>query len=637
MLKGDELLQRISQWDLADPAGSHADEDALHANIYGQLQTVFADIYVNLQEITRIKKMLDTEVQDFANQSDQVKKVAAFLREGAENQTQDIQHSMSLIENFSGKINAIYQKTQNIISLAQEMETINQNVRISINQLVENQEKNDEAMQEIFSVIKNLIAKTEKIDVITKLINRISSETNLLGLNAKVEAVHAGVYGKGFSVVANEIQRLSNESKNASVDISDTIKSITDEIDLLEKVAMQSKDIFSAQRESVTEVNNSSEKNSDFIKKYLNEQESFYESIDEIKREEDILVHSISNVFSSVREVSATAQEIATLNFNQNNSIGLLKKLSTDLSGSISSMNQDIQPIRIQAACKERRKIAILFDSETPFWDPMKKETIKTAEVYDYEINFFAPKSRGIQGLEEMVNILDRIIEEKYDGLVISPINDPRVSQRLKTINQIGIKVVFLNAPLTDVGYTTLIYTDGIATGATVAKLVMGILGNTGEVIVNSWNEAQLSVVENRRIGFIRELQKCSQITVHEVGVPSKSSMGESEDLIGSILNRHPHAKVAFLTNFDWGLFFANYKKKHHLDIQIIVVDYIDEVEQALREGMINYAIGQRAYSWGTMAIGFIDDSLHNRPVPRVVDTGTFEVNQQTIKIYTDF
>ena len=636
-MTGDEILAKILDWDLVETIDGGPDESRVHGKIYGQLQTLFSDISENLVDITRIKKMLDTEVGDFVSQSDQVKKVAAFLKEGADNQTQDIKHSMSLIENFSGKINAIYEKTQNIISLAHEMEKINQNVQTSINQLVENQEKNDEAMQEIFSVIKSLIAKTEKIDVITKLINRISSETNLLGLNAKVEAVHAGAYGKGFSVVANEIQRLSAESKNASVDISDTIKSITDEIDLLEKVAMQSKDIFGAQRASVTEVNDAAEKNSDFIGKYLDEQESFYESIDEIKKEEGILVDSISNVFSSVREVSATAQEIATLNFNQNNSIALLKKLSVDLSGSIASFDRDVQPIRIRPVAKERKKIAILFDSDTPFWDPMKQETRKTAEVYDYDIAFFAPQSRGMQGLEEMVHILDTIIRKKYDGLIISPINDPQVSQKLRTLTQMGTKIVFLNAPLDNVGYTTLIYTDGITTGATVAKLVMGILGNTGEVIVNSWNEAQLAVVENRRIGFVRELSKSSSITVHEVGVPSKSSDEESDALIGSILNQYPGAKVVFLTNFDWGLFFANYKKKHHADIQIIVVDYIDEVESALREGLINYAIGQRAYSWGTMGIGFIDDSLHGRPVPKVVDTGTYEVNQQTIKIYTDF
>ena len=635
LFTGDELLQKILVWNLAESIDT--DEDLVQARIYKQLKTFFSDIYENLNDITRIKKMLDTEVKDFISQSNQVEKVAAFLREGAENQTQDIKNSMNLIGNFSDKINAIYDKTQNIISLAHEMEKINQNVQNSINQLVENQGKNDEAMQEIFGVIKNLIAKTEEIDVITKLINRISSETNLLGLNAKVEAVHAGPYGRGFSVVANEIQRLSNESKNASVNISETIKSITDEIDLLEKVAMKSKDIFTAQRESVSDVNSASEKNSDFIGRYLEEQESFYESIEEIKNEESILVDSISNVFSSVREVSASAQEIATLNFNQNNSITLLKKLSVDLSGSISSMNRDMEPIQIDAHAKDRKKIAILFDSETPFWDPMKKETRKTAEVYDYDINFFAPQSRGLQGLEEMVRILDAIIEERYDGLIISPINDERISQKLREMNSLGTRIVFLNAPLDNVEYLSLIYTDGIMTGVGVAHLVMGLIGDRGEVIVNTWSDAQLAVVENRRVGFVKEIRQNTSITPHEVEVPSKCSDAEADSIIESILQRYPQAKVAFLTNFDWGLFFANYKKRHHTDIQIIVVDYIEEVENKLKENLINYAIGQRAYSWGTMAIGFIDDSLHNKPVPKRVDTGTFEVNQQTIKIYTDF
>lgn len=629
----EDILRRVADWNLEECADDLS-TDSIEGVVYKQLQDFFKKFFLYFENISRISKQLDTLVQDFITESGQVEQVAVFLKKGADRQTMDIEKSMKFVEDFTEKINGIYGKSRDIISLAYEMENTNHGVRESVDLLMLNQAKNDEAVQDIFEVIKNLINKTQKIGEITNLINRISSETNLLGLNAKVEAVHAGAYGRGFAVVADEIQRLSRESKTASVNITDTIKSVTDEISLLEKVAVKSQDTFKAQRDSVDDVNKAIEKNTEFINTYINEQKNFNSSIEQIKADEGILVDSISNIFSSVREVSATAHEISSLTYNQNNSISLLGKLEGDLASGVAAMDQGSKEIKVKKLSAKKKKIAIVFDNDNPFYYPTIEEAKKAADTYNFDITFYAPKIRGAEGIKEMLNILDRVYEEKIDGLVISPIDDELVYQRIKRFNSIGTKIVFINSKLDNIDYVSYIQTNGIAAGAAAARVVMGAIGNQGEVLVNKWADMYISGIEDRRSGFVQEISRKTKIDVHEIPVPSKPSQDEADRVISGMLGRFPNTRFIFLTNCDWALLYANYAKRHRIDIEVVVVDFTKEVQEVMSQGLIHYALGQRNYSWGSMAFDFLDKSFNNKQVQKYVDTGTFEVNQQNMSIY---
>jgi methyl-accepting chemotaxis protein/DNA-binding LacI/PurR family transcriptional regulator len=632
MSVSEEVLNKLVSWDLKDDITGC--EDPQYDKVYRQLQNYFKSFFGYFENISRISRQLNVVVQDFIHESGQVEQVAAFLKKGAEQQTLDIKQSAKLVEDFTDQINDIYAKSQDIISLAYDMEKTNQGVQESVDQLVLNQAKNDEAVRGIFEVVRNLIDKTQRIGEITKLINRISSETNLLGLNAKVEAARAGAAGRGFSVVADEIQRLSQESKTASVNISDTIMSVTDEISLLEKVAQKSQDTFKAQRDSVDEVSTAFEKNSEFINTYISEQKNFNTSIEKIKNDENVLVSSISNIFSSVREVSATAHEISSLTYNQNNSISLLGKLDTDLAGNVASLDRQSGDIQIEKVSAGKKKIAIIFDNENPFFDPTKREALKAADTYNYDIAFYAPKSRGVSGINEMGAILDSIIEQKADGLVISPIDDDLIYQKLKKISSMGTKIVFINSKIDHIDYVSYIQTNGIAAGAAAARVVMGAMGSQGEVIVNSWTDTHISAIEDRRSGFVQELRKHTGIEVHEVPVKSKPAQEEADKAIRSMLSAYPNARFVFLTNCDWGLIFANYMRRYRPNVEVVVIDFTKEIQDLMSSGQIHYALGQRNYSWGSMAMNFIDKSFSGKPVQKYVDTGTFEVNRQNMSIY---
>src|SRR5207249_7812791 len=76
-----------------------------------------------------------------------------------------------------------------------------------------------ERVETISSDIRTLSQQTQQIGEITALVNDLADQSNLLALNAAIEAARAGEHGKGFSVVAQEVRRLAEQSKQATAQV----------------------------------------------------------------------------------------------------------------------------------------------------------------------------------------------------------------------------------------------------------------------------------------------------------------------------------------------------------------------------------------------------------------------------------
>lgn len=105
--------------------------------------------------------------------------------------------------------------------------------------------------------IQDTLAESKKTDDILSIVHQIASQTNLLGLNAAIEAARAGESGRGFSIVASEIRKLSSDSKSSINEINGILGAMKDSISKIEKDISISTDSSNVQANAIFEITKS--------------------------------------------------------------------------------------------------------------------------------------------------------------------------------------------------------------------------------------------------------------------------------------------------------------------------------------------------------------------------------------------
>lgn len=191
-----------------------------------------------LEHLTHIVKNVKEGSRDLEQASEGISASAQQISSTTEEITGNIQEVASNAENQNSSIvetSEVLVQLSSLIQMAQSSAvTANKNSsfayeaanggRIKVKETVMAIEDIDKASLEAEKVLLALSSLSEKVTGIIDTINRISTQTNMLALNAAIEAARAGEYGKGFSVVADEVRNLSEQTSVGAKDISVLIK-----------------------------------------------------------------------------------------------------------------------------------------------------------------------------------------------------------------------------------------------------------------------------------------------------------------------------------------------------------------------------------------------------------------------------
>jgi methyl-accepting chemotaxis protein/ABC-type sugar transport system substrate-binding protein len=625
----NEIMTRLCQADFTQqpPEGKEGE-------LYRQYQSCFESMKKGIDQIELAAEQVEGVTDQIEESSEKVNYAVRFLADGSARQAKDVAESCNVALQLTGRIREMSEESEKMISQAEAVKEHGAHGRRNIENLGETQKSLKETIQVITESIYRVLEKNEKIVTVTDMLYGIAKQTNLLSLNASIEAARVGEAGRGFAYVAEEVRKLSEECHSASRDISASIQEITEALTQLKEITDKSHDVFEAQGMAVNEVMQSFERINEGVDGLSGVQQSFSRKFELVNTDKDSLLDIMKSISEISEHASVTAENVVGFTQEQSRMAKLMDTVSKRVGDQVAGMKEITDKIKTKDVGVRKKKIAMVWDLDDPFWYPATKEAYRTAKILNYEVYVAAPKSRGEKGTAEMVSILEKVRDEKYDGICISPIVDPRVEDLMKQIEKNGTKIIFILSKMEHVHYEALIGTNSYNCGRNAGEAIQNLMRGSGKAAIIKWKDNLIETVEERYQG-IEDVLKNSDIELIPMIGPGEPTQEEAEECIGRLFTSYPDVSMLCATNVGWGLAFGKYLERHHKNTLLVTVDFTDDVAKLMRAGYINAAIAQKPELWGSMTLYKMQEVLEGKTIEKVIDTGTYEVNPSNMNIYS--
>jgi methyl-accepting chemotaxis protein len=282
------------------------------------------EITANINSSSKLFENQQTSVSDTASAIEQISRAMESLNNMIEDQSASVTESSASIE----------QMVANINNVNKVFSVLGDNYKL----LVETSNDGKKKLNIVNGQINEISVQSGNLMETNHVISGIAAQTNLLSMNAAIEAAHAGDAGKGFAVVADEIRKLAENSASSSKEIAQKLNAVKEVIDTIVDSSQQAEETFDKIMDVVTNIDNLRYEVENSMAEQIEGSKQILEAISNINNITNSVKNGSLEMNTGVSQISSELEKFKQTNTEVFNSYKEITKGTNDINNSINDI-----------------------------------------------------------------------------------------------------------------------------------------------------------------------------------------------------------------------------------------------------------------------------------------------------------
>ena len=280
--------------------------DSMQRNLsetIGKVKDVSQDLTENVSEVTKMSESSAGRAMQISTAMEELSRATVGMAENVQDINEQMLEIGNCVNDISERIECLSQSAENILQT-------NNTAKVSMDLIMNNSEESVDAVADIEKQINETNNSIAQVDQAVELILSISQQTNLLSLNASIEAARAGAFGKGFAVVAEEIRRLSEQSAEGAEMIKNLAGTITEKSGRSVQLAQKVHALISLEQKNIAETQKKYEELSDEINRSVSDIRLIADKTEHLSLYKENVIDNVQNLSAISEENTASNEEV---------------------------------------------------------------------------------------------------------------------------------------------------------------------------------------------------------------------------------------------------------------------------------------------------------------------------------------
>ncbi|QBF82783.1 methyl-accepting chemotaxis protein [Shewanella maritima] len=311
------IVERVAKGDLSR-AGT---ETGGETGVYAATLEMVSQLKMTLDKINQVSSHLDSSAED-------ITVIAQGVNKSSEEQMLQLEQTSTAMNEMTVTVDEVARNALQASNSANEANGSSEQGMVIVNEMNQEIQSLVGGLEDVVGVTTRLEKETQSIGSILDVIDGISEQTNLLALNAAIEAARAGEHGRGFAVVADEVRNLANRTRESTREIQDMINTLQAE-------AKRSVNLMQVNMDNAQKTAERSESANEALAVIQQAVMSILDMNNQIATAAEEQTHVASEINQSVVAINDLAKETFEQSENNNQLAAGLKQASGQLTESV--------------------------------------------------------------------------------------------------------------------------------------------------------------------------------------------------------------------------------------------------------------------------------------------------------------